>query len=151
MQALGITPVSVDQGEVYTALQRNIVEGFGWPLIGPRDSGWTEVTKNVIDVPFYGANNATILMNPTSWDKLTDEQKAQMQQTTADFEHYMVDYFKTANDKEREALVAAGVNFIKFSPEDEKKYLDTAYGVEWKDLESKVPDLVAKLKELTAK
>ena len=37
VEALGATPVQItNAGEVYTALERGVVDGFGWPTVGPR-------------------------------------------------------------------------------------------------------------------
>jgi hypothetical protein len=42
-----------------------------------------------------------------------------------------------------------GIQRIKFSPEENKKYYDMAYEAEWEDLQKKVPALVPTLKKLT--
>ena len=48
-QALGGTVVQTAPGEVYTALERGVVDGYGWPLTGIFDLGWNEKTKYRVD------------------------------------------------------------------------------------------------------
>src|SRR5258708_6443798 len=44
-QALGATVVQTAPGEVYTALERGVVDGYGWPITGVLHLGWNEKTK----------------------------------------------------------------------------------------------------------
>jgi TRAP-type C4-dicarboxylate transport system substrate-binding protein len=74
-QALGATVVQTAPGEVYTALERGVVDGYGWPITGVFDLGWNERTKYRVDPGFYSAE-VSILINQSVWDKLNDKQKA---------------------------------------------------------------------------
>lgn len=150
MRQLGIAPVPVEQSETYTALERGVVEGFGWPILGPRENGWTEKTKYVIDHILWN-QNATILINPKAWEKLTPDLQQKVIQASADFEHDMVNYFNDISSKERTKLQEHGVKFIKFSPEDAKQYVKGAYDVEWKFLQTKVPDQIPELQKFCRK
>src|SRR6476659_3190859 len=73
--ALGATVVQTAPGEVYTALERGVVDGYGWPIGGIFDLGWHEKTKFRVDPGFYSAE-VSILINKTVWDRLTDAQRA---------------------------------------------------------------------------
>ena len=42
-------------GEVYTALERGVVDGYGWPIGGIFDLNWHERTKFRVDPGFYDA------------------------------------------------------------------------------------------------
>lgn len=151
MKSLGINAISVDPGEVYSALEKGIVSGFSYTLVGPRAQGWTDYAKYCIDAPFYGKQNATILANPDSWAKLSAEQQAQVMEATKEFEHVMVDKITAMMAQERKELEGIGVTFIKFSPEDEKAYTAGAYTAGWSFLEEQVPELAPKIKELSTK
>ena len=45
----GIAGVNIAPSEVYTALERGTVQGYGWPLWGIEDFGWDKLTKTRID------------------------------------------------------------------------------------------------------
>src|SRR5438045_9518602 len=45
-QALGATVVQTPPGEVYTALERCVVDGYGWPIHGICDLNRQEQTNN---------------------------------------------------------------------------------------------------------
>ena len=47
--ALGVSLVQTAPGEVLTALERGVVDGYGWPAIGIFDLGWGAHTKYRID------------------------------------------------------------------------------------------------------
>lgn len=149
MKKLGMIPVTVKFGETYTALERGVVDGFGWATLGPADWGWLKNCKYVIDIPFYTRQNVLILMNLDVWNSLSKELQDKLMDITMKFEPDMVAYFKKAIAKERERYDEMGIKRIRFSPGDTKTYLDAAYNSEWKDLEKKVPDLVPTLKRLT--
>ncbi len=149
MKALGIVPVTISAGDTYTALERGTVGGFGWPNMGPRQRGWLEVVDNVIDLPFYGSNNITAVMNLDKWNKLPKDVQDQISAVTTKFEQNMFSHFVSATDKEWAELDKAGVNRIKFSEAENKKYIDLAYQVEWDNLAQKVPDLIVELKKVT--
>ena len=53
VEALGGTPITTAPGEVYTALERGVVDGYGWPVTGIFDLGWDKVTKFRMEPPFY--------------------------------------------------------------------------------------------------
>jgi len=150
MRKLGISPVQVEQSETYTALERGVVEGFGFSILGPRESGWTEKTKYLIDHILWN-QNGTILMSQKAWEKLSPDLQQKVIQATADFEHDMADYFNDIASKEKAKLQEEGVKFIKFSPEDAKQYVQGAYDVEWEFLQTKVPDLIPDLQKFCRK
>jgi TRAP-type C4-dicarboxylate transport system substrate-binding protein len=148
MLKLGMVPVTVQFGETYTALQRGVVDGFGWPTIGPREWGWLEFCKYVIDIPFYGRQNTFILMNLDTWNKLPKPVQDKLMEITIKFEPEMEAYFKKAIAQEKKEMAKVGVHRIEFSPEDRKKFIDTANEAFWEDMEKKVPDQVEELKKV---
>jgi TRAP-type C4-dicarboxylate transport system substrate-binding protein len=149
MRKLGAVPVTIAPVDVYTSLERGIVDGAGYPLLGPRENGWTEKLKYIIDHPFFGSSNGLILMNLDTWNKLPKPIQTKLIDLTTRFEPDMMAYYQKKDEREWEELKKIGIKPIKFSPEDAKYYLDTAYQVEWEALEKKIPDLVPKLRKLT--
>jgi TRAP-type transport system periplasmic protein len=149
MKKIGIVPVTVPFGETFTALERGLVDGFGFATLGPADWGWLENCKYIIDIPFYTRQNTLILMNLGVWNGLDPLIRKRIMTITTAFEPEMVAYFKTKIAAEWERYDKMGIQKIRFPPEEEKEYLDAAYSAEWEDLEKKVPDLVPALKELT--
>jgi TRAP-type transport system periplasmic protein len=148
MRELGMVPVTINAPEVYTALGYGIVDGFGWPVTGPLKRGWLDTTKYVIDLPFYPASNVVALMNLDKWKALPKETQDVLAKLTADFEPTMVKHFNDEQDSEWKAI-GSKVTKVKFSDAENKLYLDTAYNVEWKALQDRAPDVVAKLRTMT--
>lgn len=149
MKRMGMVPVTVMTPDVYTALERGTVDGFGWPLMGPRETGWTDTCKYIIDHPFHGAMNAVILMNLSAWNNLPKDVQSKLISLTADYETDVVEHFKEVYEKEWKMLEEAGVKRVYFPQEDAQKYLDTIHSVDWEILNEKVPSLVPELKRIT--
>ncbi len=148
MKRLGIVPVTIEFGETYTALQRGAVDGFGWPTIGPKDWGWLDNIKYVIDIPFYARQNTLILMNLDTWQKLPKDAQEKIINFTIKFESDMKAYFEKAIVNEKIEMEKMGVKRIKLSPEETKKYLEMADSAFLEDLEKKMPDQVKTLKSI---
>ena len=53
--AMGAPLMQPAPGEVYTALERGVVDGYGWPIHALFDLNWQEKTKYRIDPGFYDA------------------------------------------------------------------------------------------------
>lgn len=149
MRELGMVPVTINQPETYTALEQGTVDGLGWPVAGVRQIGWTRHVKFVIDLPFYEANNLIALMNLDKWKALPADVQKGVVDATAEFEPAMLKYQKDAEAKEWAELDKL-VTRVKFSDAENKKFLDTAYEVEWAAIAKRVsPEIVAQLKKVT--
>ncbi len=149
MRALGKVPVTMNSPEVHTALERGVVDGFGWPNMGPRQRGWIKKAKYVIDLPFFGASNVVALMNLDKWKGLSKATQDKIVAISAGYEPSMVAHFKSGAAAEWKKLDAAGVVRYKFSDAVNKQYLNMAYDLEWKNLAKKVPNDVATLRRIT--
>ena len=148
VKAFGGTPINMAPSEVYQALDRKVVDGYGWSYGGITDFGWQEVTKHVIDIPFYSANTA-IIFNKKTWDGLPADVRAELEKVGAALEaraeKFMADYI----NKEDTLLKGLGVNFLKFSDADTARYVETAYSAGWTDYLKKNPKNGPKLKSLS--
>lgn len=147
LQALNATPVDVLPGEVYTSLERNMVDGFGFPLLGPYEDGWTEVTKYLVDEPFLN-QNGTILINKNTFESLSEDIQEKLITLTAEFEEEMYEHFEKENEKTWQLLKEQGIERIKLKEEDSVKFQRIVDDVYWKMLERDAPNQVDQLKSL---
>lgn len=146
VQALGGTPITTAPGEVYTALERGVVDGYGWPVSGIFDLGWDKITKYRMEPGFYSVD-VNILVNLDAWKSLTDAQRKVLTDAAAWVESLDAENV-AANKAEVERQTKAGIQAIAFSPEAAKKFLEQAREVAWKSVIARAPEAGAKLRQL---
>jgi TRAP-type C4-dicarboxylate transport system substrate-binding protein len=142
----GIAGVNIAAPEVYTALERGTVQGYGWPLWGINDFGWEKLTKIRIDPGFYNVVN-TVLMNKSKYAALSPEQKKVLDDAVAWFEQDSVRYDADKTKETLEMQAKAGIKTVNFGPEFKK----LAVSLYWDDLKKLSPDAMAKLQPLLTK
>ncbi|MGA7489489.1 MAG: TRAP transporter substrate-binding protein DctP [Xanthobacteraceae bacterium] len=146
VEALGGTPITTAPGEVYTALERGVVDGYGWPITGIFDLGWDKVTKFRMEPPFYSVE-VNVLVNLDAWKGLSDAQRKVLSDAALWLE--ALDSEKDAAIKaERERQAAAGIQALDFGPAASKAFLDRAYDVAWQSVIRRAPDSGPKLRQL---
>jgi TRAP-type C4-dicarboxylate transport system substrate-binding protein len=149
-QAQGATVVQTAPGEVYTALERGVVDGYGWPITGIFDLGWNEKTKYRVDPGFYSAE-VSILVNKTVWDKLSDAQRAVLTKAGAAAEESAQKIFADEAAKDTKRQADAGIQTIKFDAANAKAFVDKAYEAGWAGVIRQSPEHGPKLKEFFSK
>jgi TRAP-type transport system periplasmic protein len=149
VEKLGGTAVTSTGPEVYTMLERNTVDGYGWPARGIFDFSWQKVTKYRIDPGFYNAD-IQILVNLDTWTKkLNDAQRKLLTDLAMALETDTADQAVNAAERKRQA--DAGIKVIKFSAADEKKYLQVIRDAGWESVVKASPEHGPKLREFFAK
>jgi len=136
VNALGGAPISMAPGEIFTGMERRVVDGFGWTYTGIDLFGLHEVTKYVIDHPFYSLDTV-VLMNKSVYDRLSPEIQKTLAEVCEELERRHVAYMQGRLKKEDEKLKRLGMDFIRFSPADAERYVRTAYEAGWKDFAEK--------------
>jgi TRAP-type C4-dicarboxylate transport system substrate-binding protein len=117
-------------------MERRVVDGFGWTYTGIDLFGLHEVTKYVIDHPFYSLDTV-VLMNKSVYDRLSPEIQKTLAEVCEELERRHVAYMQGRLKKEDEKLKRLGMDFIRFSPADAERYVRTAYEAGWKDFAEK--------------
>jgi TRAP-type C4-dicarboxylate transport system substrate-binding protein len=149
-QALGATVVQTAPGEVYTALERGVVDGYGWPITGIFDLGWHEKTKYRVDPGFYSAE-VSILVNKPVWERLTEAQRNVLQKAGEEAEAQAFPTFAEENARDTKRQAEAGIQTITLSGAAGKSYHDKAYEVGWAGIIRQSPQHGPKLREFFAK
>lgn len=145
-QALGATVVQTAPGEVYTALERGVVDGYGWPINGIFDFNWHEKTRFRVDPGFYSAE-VSLVMNLDKWKALTQPQKDFLMRHVIAHEAANVSWQKVnADDIKRQAQ--AGIQTITFDAATSKQFYDRAYEVAWTNLIKASPQYGPQMRKL---
>jgi TRAP-type C4-dicarboxylate transport system substrate-binding protein len=147
--SLGGTMLRTAPGEVYTALERGTVDGYGWPVQGVLDLGWHEVTKYRVEPSFYRAS-VEVLLNADAWKRLDDAQRGVLREA-ADWLESLCEEDKRINERERQRQADAGIEIITFSDEVNRRYVEQAYDAGWKAFIEANPEQGPKLRELLSK
>lgn len=69
---LGGVMTVLSPAEIYTSLERGVVDGASWPIIGVLDYSWYEVAPYLLR-PGFGVNYEPIFMNLDRWNSLSEE------------------------------------------------------------------------------
>ncbi|MDO9574546.1 MAG: TRAP transporter substrate-binding protein DctP, partial [Candidatus Contubernalis sp.] len=143
-------PVTMAPGEVYIALERGVVDGFGWPSIGVSDLGWQEAVKYIIGPGFY-QTDVCVLFNLNSWKRLDEKTRNLLIGVMEKVERESYELSQEMAKKEREFLVGKGLKFIEFKGKEGKEYLDKAFRSGWDRVIAKSPVTGNKLREMMEK
>jgi len=145
--ALGANLVNTAPGEVFTALERGVVQGYGWPAQGIFDLGWHERTRFRVDPAFYRVE-VNILVNLPRWNGLRPEQKDVLTRAAEWVE-------AGEAERSREAIAAdyarqqqAGIRVIEFTGEARERWLRTAQDAGWEEVARIAPANAAELRRL---
>ena len=148
-QALNASVVTTPPGEVYTALERGVVDGYGWPIGGIFDLNWNEKTKYRIDPGFYDAE-VSLIMNLPAYKKLTDPQRNYLQKQLLALEAENTFWTRYGNE-ETARQKACGIETISFDAATSKAFRDQAYSVGWAGATKQSPEIAARFKALFSK
>src|SRR4051812_25255948 len=146
VEAFGGTTITTAPGEVYTALERGVADGYGWPVTGIFDLGWEKVTKFRLDPGFY-AVEVNVLVNLDVWKGLNDAQKKVLTDAAAWLEGLDSEN-EAAIKAERDKQTATGIQPITFGEADSKAFLAKSNDVAWQSVIKRAPETGPKLRAL---
>ena len=143
--SMGASLIQTPPGEVYTALERGVVDGYGWPIQGIFDLNWHEKTKFRVDPGFYNAE-VSIVMNQDAWKKLSPKQQEFIKKEALALEA-MNSVWKKLNSEETKRQAQVGIQTIKF----DEAYADKAYEVAWASATKQSPEHAPQMRKLFSK
>ncbi len=152
-RALGASTINIKSSEVYTAMQRGTVGGFGFPGVGVVPNGFHKVAKFRITPEYYQTNDV-VTVNLDVWNGLTRTQKDFLTKEAIEYEKTSVKFIQAQWEKEEKIMLTKGgtdgkgVKDIALTGKAAKKYLDIAYSEVWKVFKAKAPENYEALKKV---
>lgn len=143
-ESLGANNVMLQTSDMFTALERGVVKGLGWPAISFTDIGVHKFLKYRVAPPVWQLD-LVIMMNSAKWDGLSDEARNII--TTAAIEHEKQTQkdFAAIAQKELQILHDAGLGTVDVP--DPAMHRKSAHDLVWKRLEERDATNAAALKE----
>ncbi|MEX2455484.1 MAG: TRAP transporter substrate-binding protein DctP [Rhodospirillaceae bacterium] len=135
-RALGGSTINIKSSEVYTAMQRGTVDGFGYTDVSIVPLGFHKVAKFRV-IPNFYQTNTVVTVNADAWKSLTDQQRAVFNEKAIAYETVAVFFTEKARKEEEAEIKAAGVQDIVLDGEGAAKYVDLAHQEIWKELKNR--------------
>ena len=144
-QSLGATNVMMSAPEIYTALERKVVDGFGWPAIGFTDLGLHKFVKYRID-PKVWQLDIVIIMNRDKWNGLDAGTRKFLSARMVAFERDSSAAFSKRALEDIAKLRQAGAQLIDLKGDVRTKFVNSAHAIPWKRIKQKAPGNYAALR-----
>lgn len=136
---LGAQVIDLPTTEVYSALERGVVDATGWTQIGLIDLKWNEFLNYRIEPCFFSTDLGTI-MNLEKWNSLSDEARKIVQDVAIAHEAESAEKLGTLRDADFEALEAAGMTVVTLEGEAADAYLEAAVSKTWERMKGLMED-----------
>ena len=146
-KAMKAIPINLAAPEMYTGLQRGLVEGIAWPEGALTKYGVQKFLKYRVYPGFY-RSGSMVLINLDKWKTLSKSIQDKLTKAGLAFEQGSEPVLRKKANIDNEKLWAAGLKKIELKGDVRKAYLRTVYELAWdvrKDKKYTVP--FAKLKE----
>jgi len=123
VEPLGGSMVNLSGGQIYAALQRGVVDGAAWPVMGAVNFKWHEVAKYMMR-PRFGVSPYTVTMNLNKFNKMTKEDQKLLLDMGRKLEQKVPALFDDATNAEIAKLKELGVQETALEPTVGKNMVD---------------------------
>ena len=129
---LGAAPVNLPGSEVYTALERGVVDAADWGTLSMnQDLGYHKLAKYPSYPGFHSMPMSDLAINLKKWNALPDDLKKVVEQAADEFNRDMVAKNGEADEAVAKAAKQNGVEPIDLAAADRRRFREIAEGV-WK-------------------
>jgi TRAP-type C4-dicarboxylate transport system substrate-binding protein len=149
-RAFGADVVQMAPGDVYTALERGTIDGYGWTNQDLKKIGWAKYTKYRVEPGFF-AVWSNFIVNADSWKKLTPDQQAYLKSEAVAAGDRFDAQAPALNAKFEKEQDEVGIQVIRFEGKVKDQFLKTAYEASWEEAEKLDPANAAKLRKLISR
>ena len=144
---LGASPVVLPGGEVYSALEKGVVDGAAWPASGVLGMRWYEVAKYMLR-PSFGLSHYLFLMNLNAWNRLTDAERNALLAEGRKVEEIWFKEYDRMVDEEEAGLIQRGMQITEMGAA-QKRTVQAAWAAsQWELAEKKSGQEAKELREL---
>jgi TRAP-type transport system periplasmic protein len=130
IKVLGGTAVVMPITQIYTALERGVVEGAGGDLDSVQEWGLYKFLKYWIDPPFNMAG-IVIIANAKKWDGLPPKVRDLIQSTAIEHEQITMDEIAARTKAVKAFMASHGMTEIALKGDQAKHYVDTYMATPW--------------------
>lgn len=127
---LGAQVIDMPSGEVYSALQRGVVDATGWTQIGLLDLRWNEFLNYRIE-PCFFSTDLGVIINLDSWNELSAEAQQILQDVAIQHEIDSATALFAKRDEDFAALEEQGMQVVELEGEARANYLAAARETTW--------------------
>ncbi|MEX0281802.1 MAG: TRAP transporter substrate-binding protein DctP [Arenibacterium sp.] len=137
--ALNATTASMPATEVYSALEKGVVDSAAWTEIGIPQLKWNEFLTHRVDPTFYNTDIG-VIFNVDAWNDLSPESQELIQSVVIEWEE------KSYNDRQADVtadakiLADGGMKFVSHSPEAGEAYRTLADDAAWARMKERMGD-----------
>ena len=149
IKKLGGSPVVLTFGQIYTALEKGVVDGYCWPVYGLKATKFYEAGAKFVMRPTLGVSRSFTLVNAKAFNKLPKKLQTILVEEGKKVEYWSIKWFDDFIAKEEEELKGLGVTYhdypekfrphvrkwfnegvldlvVKYSKADGQKFVDMA-------------------------
>ena len=141
---LGAQFVNVAAPDIYMALERNMIQGLGWPIVGLEDSSWHQHLKYRID-PGVFSSDIGIIFNRDRWERLPLPVRDLLRDAAIEYETSSYQRFRELTRTLDERMRQHGMNIVMLDEIGEKNYRKLAHDVIWQRLQKRSPEYYPEL------
>jgi TRAP-type mannitol/chloroaromatic compound transport system substrate-binding protein len=134
---LGAAPVNIPGSEVYTSLERGVIDASDWSTLSMNDElGYHKLAKYPTYPGFHSMPMGDVSVNMKKWNALPDDLKKLLEESVREFSDALVQKTREDDEKVAQSAKQRGFEPINWSPEERKKFRAVAQEV-WKEYASR--------------
>ncbi len=130
-EASGALPTPIAWGEIYTSLQRNVIDGTISNIVWGTTAKFPEVAKIISMIPL-NYNSSDWLMSVQTWGRVPDDLKKIILDSVPEIQAIMQESWDTTVAKNISDLKAIGVRFVEPTDEQIKAFQQESFAI-WRD------------------
>lgn len=151
LESLGVVNVRTPDTEVYTALERGVIDGYIQGDDTALNLGLDEITTYAMTLRFRQPN-LVVIMGLDKWNSLPKHlQDLIMDVQIEIMEVWWTDEYRKVDDEAQATWRQTPVEWVTFSDSDSDWFMKTLYDVEWGVVYDQYPEVAGKMRELTQK
>ncbi len=138
-ERIGAAPVNLPAAEVFTALERGVVDAADWSTFSMNHHlGFHEMARFPIYPGIHSMPIIDVAVHPSRWEALPADVKAIMEMAVADFARDITRRLELRDLDDARAARAAGVQVIDWSEAERQALRDIAIDI-WRDWSTRSP------------
>jgi TRAP-type mannitol/chloroaromatic compound transport system substrate-binding protein len=127
MASLGASPVSMAGSEVFSALDKGVIDAADWGTLGMNAQlGLHQVAKYELYPGFFQMPAADLAVNLDTWNKLSLENQNKIEAAVRDLNHSMISQLGTLDEEAIATAEEEGLILVDWPQEERAKFREAA-------------------------